>query len=78
MVNTAAPAAIVSTNMSEVLEVALSILERASDEHLARKALIMQGFLEMSQRYPERDYRATLNRALADLTDAVSQHLSGD
>ena len=44
MVNTAAPAAIVSTNMSEVLEVALSILERASDEHLARKASIMQGF----------------------------------
>jgi hypothetical protein len=50
MVNTGAPATIVSTNGSEVLELALSILERASDEHLARKTLIMQGFLEMSQR----------------------------
>jgi hypothetical protein len=65
-------------HVSEVLEVATSILQRHQNEHLGKKTLIMQGFLEMSQRYPERDYRATIDRALAELTDAVHLHLNAE
>ena len=66
------------SHVSEVLEVATSILQRHRDEHLGKKTLIMQGFLEMSQRYPERDYRASMDRALAELTGAVHLHLNAE
>ena len=66
------------SHVSEVLEVAETILERHRDEHLSKKTLIMQGFLEMSERYPERDYRTSIGRALAELTGAVHLHLNAE
>jgi hypothetical protein len=70
--------AIGSSHISEVLEVAHTILSRHRDEHLAKKTLIMEGFLEMRQRYPERDYRLSIDKALAELTDAVHIHLNAE
>ena len=78
MATAVTPTSIDLSHVSEVLEVALSILQRHRDEHLAKKTLIMQGFLEMSQRYPEQDYRASIQRALAELTGAVHLHLNGE
>ena len=78
MITAATPATIDLSHVSEVLEVANTILQRHDDEHLATKILIMQGFLEMSQRYPERDYRASIDRALAELTGAVNLHLNAE
>ena len=78
MISAATPTTVAESHISEVLEVAFRILEREHDEHLARKTLIMQGLLEMSQRYPERDYRTTLKRALADVIDALHLRLNGE
>jgi hypothetical protein len=66
------------SHVSEVLEVATSILQRHRDEHLSKKTLILQGFLDMSQRYPERDYRASIDRALVELTGAIHLHLNAE
>ena len=74
----AIPATIDLSHVSEVLEVALSILQRHRDEHLAKKMLIMQGFLKMTQRHSDRDYRASIERALAELTGAVHLHLNAE
>ena len=63
---------------SELLEVALSILRRHHDRDLAKKTLAMQKYLEMAKKYPDRDYRAALNKALRDLTAAVHIHLNSE
>ena len=63
---------------SELLEVALSILRRHHDRDLARKTLAVQKYLEMSKKYPKRDYRVELNKALRNLTAAVHIHLNSE
>src|SRR5438132_1646734 len=64
--------------VSELLEVALSILQRRHDRDLAQKTLTMQEYLEMSKTHPERDCREGLSKALADLRSAVYFHLNAD
>ena len=76
MANSVSSAAFGAPHISKVLKVALGILERNCDEHLAKKTLMVQGYLEISQRYPERDYHVSLNKALADLTAAIHLHLN--
>jgi hypothetical protein len=78
MATAASRPAINLSHISEVLEMASSILQRHRDDHLAKKTLLMQGFLEMSQHYPERNYNATINMALARLVDAVHLHLNAE
>ena len=63
---------------SELLEVALSFLRRHHDRDLAKKTLAMQKYLEMTKKYPDRDYRTALNKALRDLTAAVHIHLNSE
>jgi hypothetical protein len=63
---------------SELLEVALSILQRHHDRDLAKKAVAMQQYLEMTKKYPARDYRAEVNKALRDLTAVVHIHLNSE
>ena len=65
------------SHVSEVLEIARSIVKR-HDDHLTKKMIIMQGFLELSERYPERDYSSSINRALAELIGAVHLHLNAE
>jgi NTP pyrophosphatase (non-canonical NTP hydrolase) len=76
MATAATPAALRSSHVSEVIEVAAAILQRHRDEDLAKKVFVMRGCLEMSQMHPERDYQERLNKALADLTAAVHLHLN--
>ena len=78
MATTATPAAIDLVQVAEVLEVALSILQRHHDDDLAEKTLVMQKYFEMSKTHPERDYRKVLGKALADLTDVVQLHLNAE
>ena len=78
MATPATPAAIDVSYVSEVLEVALSILQRHRDEDLAEKTSAVHEYLEMSKRHSERDYREVLNKALADLTGAVHLHLNAE
>ena len=40
--------------------------------------MAMQKYLEMTKKYPERDYRTALNKALRDLTAAVHIHLNSE
>jgi hypothetical protein len=86
MATTAKPASISTANaptldtshVSEVLEVADSILRRHQDAELAQKMFVMRGYLEMSRMYPERDYNEALHKALADLTAVVHLHLNAE
>ena len=64
--------------VSELLEVALSILQRRHDRDLAQKVLTMQDYLEISKTHPERENREGLSKALADLRGAVYFHLNAD
>ena len=54
------------SHVSEVLEVASSILRRHRDDELVQKMFLLQGYLEMSRMYPERDCNEVLHKALAD------------
>ena len=60
---TAPPAAIDLSHVTEVLDVAQSILQRHRDQSLADKAFTMQEYLEMSKMHPEWNYRELLNKA---------------
>ena len=76
MITAATPAATGQSQGSEVLEVALGILQRHRDDDLSQKTFVMQQYLEISERYPEGNYREGLNKALSDLTSAVRHHLN--
>jgi uncharacterized protein with gpF-like domain len=71
MTTGATTAAIDSSHISEILDVAHSILQRHRDPDLADKIFIAQEYLEMSKMHPEWDYCELLNRAHADLISAV-------
>ena len=64
--------------VSELLEVAHSILKRHHDEELARKTFVMSGYLDMSITHRDRDYREALERAFADLSAVVRFHLDAE
>jgi hypothetical protein len=64
--------------VSELLEVAFSILERHHDRDLARKTIAMQKYLEIGKRHPNRGSREAMNRALRDLTAAVHIQLNSE
>jgi hypothetical protein len=72
------PAAFDISHVSEVLEVANTILRRHQNDELVQKTFLLQGYLEMSRTYPERDYNEVLHKALADLTAAVHLHLNSE
>jgi hypothetical protein len=76
MATTATHAAPDLSHVSEVLEVAHSVLQR--DQVLTEKTLVLQEYLEISKMYPERDYREGFSKALADLTAAVHLHLNAE
>ena len=61
-----------------MLEVAHSILQRHRDDDLASKTFVLQEYMELSERHPERDYCELINRALANLTAAVQLHLNAE
>jgi hypothetical protein len=64
--------------VSELLEVAFSILQRHHDRDLAQKTIAMQKYLEMRKRYPNRDSGEAMNKALRDLTAAVHTQLNSE
>ena len=72
------PSRINLSYVSELLEVAFSILQRHHDRDLAKKTIAMQKYLEMSKKYPKRESREAMNRALRDLTAAVHIHLNSE
>src|SRR5216684_3047452 len=78
MATAPAPGPIDVSHASELLEVALSILQRRHDQGLAQKLLTMQDYLEMSKTHPEWEYREGIRKALADLRGAVYFHLNTD
>jgi hypothetical protein len=75
MASAATPASIES-HVSEVLEVAQSILRRHHDDDLSEKMSLMQECLALQKKRPELDCRDLLSGALADLTCAVHRHLN--
>jgi hypothetical protein len=78
MAKPATPAAIDFSYISEVLQVALNILQQHRNQGLAEKTFVMQEYLEMSKTHPERDFGEMVNKALADLTGAVHLHLNAE
>ena len=75
---TATPAAINLSHVTEILDVAHSILERHRDQDLADKTFTVQEYLEMSTTHSEWNYRELLNKAYADLIDAVHLRLNAE
>ena len=78
MITSATPATRRPAQLSEVLEVALNILQRHRDDDLSQKLFVVQQYLEMSARYPEGKYREGLNKGISDLTSAVHRHLNSE
>jgi hypothetical protein len=78
MATAARTATIETAQVSELLEVAHSILKRHHDDDLARKTFVMSGYLDLSTTRRDRDYRDALKKAFADLTDAVRFHLDAE
>jgi hypothetical protein len=66
------PAPIDDSHISETLDRARILLQRRYDETLARKAFVVQGYVQLARMHPERDYREALNRALTDLKNLLS------
>jgi hypothetical protein len=64
------------SHISEVLEVANSILGRHSDDELARRKLRLESYLEMDPVHRGADYHEILQTALSDLTASVHLHLN--
>ena len=62
--------------VSELLEVALSILQRHHDHDLAQKTLTLREVLETSKKHAEIDSREAFSKALADLANTVQFHLN--
>lgn len=52
--------------------------QRHRDQSLADKTFTMQEYLEMSKLHPEWNYRELLNKAYADLIDAVHLRLNAE
>jgi hypothetical protein len=77
-ISAAKPTAFDISHVSEILEVANSILRRHQDGELMQKTFLLRGYLEMSRTYPERDHNELLHKALADLTAAVHRHLNSE
>jgi len=59
----------------EILEVAHALLGRRRREDLVQKVTVVQGYLELTQAYPDVKYDQRLRNALKDLTTAVHSHL---
>jgi hypothetical protein len=70
-----APSPIDLFYVSELLEVALSILERRHDRDLAQKTIALRDVMETSRKRPDVDCREVVSNALADLTRTVRSHL---
>jgi len=65
------PAPIDYSSVSQALERARTVLQQRHNETLARKAFVVQGYVQLIKIHPERDYREALTRALADLTSLL-------
>ena len=68
--------AIDESYISELLEVAASILKRHADRGLAEKAAAMERCWELTKQYPEGPLGDSLQRAIFDLNEAVVLHLN--
>ena len=69
--------AVDSSHALELLELARTIMQRKHDQDLIEKVTVLQGYLELSQMSPDRDYGPILRRALREVTAAVHFHLEG-
>src|SRR6266436_6345902 len=65
----------VDTHISEILEVAETVVKRNFDSDLIDKVTVLKGYWELSRMRPEQDYGLVLSKALADLTPVVHSHL---
>jgi hypothetical protein len=63
------------SQVSEILEVANSILHRHHDHELAQKTFVLQQYLEVSRTLPGDDYSGMIQKGLDDLTATVHLHL---
>ncbi len=63
------------SQVTELLEVAHTILPKASDHDLVQKVTILKEYLDFSQMNPEHDYGPILRRAAAELDHSVQFHL---
>ena len=64
------------SHISEVLEVANSILRRHSDDELSHQKLRLESYLEVNPVHRGADYDEIVQTALSDLTAAVHLHLN--
>ena len=68
----------VDAHISEILEVADTIMRRTFDSDLIDKVTVLRGYWELSQMVREQDYSSVLSKALAELTPLVHCHLTDD
>jgi hypothetical protein len=66
------------SHVSKVLEVARTIMQCRHDRDLIDKVTVLQGYLELSEISPNRDYGPLLHRALIEVTAAVNIHLEAE
>lgn len=72
------PAALDLSHINEILEIADALLKRSREHSFVQKVTILSGYLEMHRMFPDRDYRAVLSKALAEVTAAVHLHLNSE
>jgi len=72
------PAALDLSHINEILEIADALLNRSREHGFVQKVTILRGYLEMHRMFPDRDYRAVLSKALAEVTAAVHLHLNSE
>jgi len=68
----------VMSHVTEILEVAHSILRRTGNHDLVQKIMILEGYLDLRQMNPDRTYDDIIQKALDDLTALVHLLLEGE
>ena len=59
------------SHVSEVLEVAYTILQRTQDDDLAQKIANLSAYAALRNIFPDEDYEMKIRESLAELKDAV-------
>ena len=66
------------SRVTEILEVARTILRHNRDHDLVQRVFVLQGYVQLSRMHPDRNYDDFIGRALDELTAQVHSYLHGE
>jgi hypothetical protein len=68
----------IDTHVLEALALAYTVSKRTGDQNIVNKATALKACMRLSEKYPTSDCRPIVEKALAELTALVHQHLNKD